>query len=197
MHIIGVIGGVASGKSAVSRHFAALGAGVLDADLAGHEALRLPQVEAAARQRWGNAIFGSDGKIDRARLAKIVFAPNAAGEQERKYLEQLTHPIIGDLLRRQAEHLAAEGRKAAVLDAALLIEAGWNKLCDTIVFVDVPRQMRLLRASARHWSEEEFAARERAQADLNDKRAMADAVIDNSDSPEATKVQVDAFWKNL
>ena len=73
------LGGVASGKSMVARQFAALGAGVLDADRAGHEVLRLPHVEAAARRRWGEAIFGPDGRIDRARLARIVFGPGPEG----------------------------------------------------------------------------------------------------------------------
>ncbi len=87
MRILGITGGVASGKSFMAEGFAKLGAGVLDADRAGHEALRMPQVEAAARQRWGEAIFGPDGHIDRARLAKIVFAPGKESEQERKFLE--------------------------------------------------------------------------------------------------------------
>jgi dephospho-CoA kinase len=197
MRIIGIIGGVASGKSAVSQQFAALGAAVLDADRAGHEALRTPRVEAAARQRWGEAVFGPDGKIDRARLAQIVFTPGEKAEQERKYLEQLTHPIIADLLRRQAETFAAEGRQVAVLDAALLIEAGWNKLCEKIVFIDAPKTVRLTRAFERGWSEADFAARERAQRLLDRKRSLADAVIDNSGSPEEMKEEVKKFWMTL
>ena len=197
MRIIGIIGGVASGKSAVSQQFAVLGAGVLDADRAGHEALRTPRVEAAARQRWGKAVFGHDGKIDRSLLAQIVFAPGEEAEQERKYLEQITHPIITDLLRRQAETFAAEGKKVAVLDAALLIEAGWNKLCEKIVFVDALKAVRLARALERGWSEADFAARERVQDLLDRKRTLADAVIDNSGSPEKTKEEVKRFWVTL
>jgi dephospho-CoA kinase len=197
MRIIGIIGGVASGKSAVSQQFAALGAGVLDADRAGHEALRLPRVETAARQRWGEAVFGPDGKIDRTRLAQIVFAPGEKAEQERKYLEQVTHPIIADLLRRQAETFAAEGRQVAVLDAALLIEAGWNKLCEKIVFIDAPKAVRLARALQRGWSEADFAARERAQESVDQKRTTADAVIDNSGSPEEMKEEVKRIWMSL
>ncbi len=105
MKILGLLGGVASGKSLVARQLAELGAVVLDADRAGHEALRLPNVEAAARQRWGDAVFGPDGHIDRSRLAKIVFAPPPDGPKERKYLEELTHPEIGRRLAAQAEAL--------------------------------------------------------------------------------------------
>ena len=95
----------------VAEQFAALGAGVLDADRAGHEALRLPQVEAAARQRWGDAIFGPDGQIDRAKLARIVFGREPEAGQERKYLEQLSHPEIGGLLRTAGRSLRGGGRQ--------------------------------------------------------------------------------------
>jgi dephospho-CoA kinase len=197
MRIIGILGGVASGKSTVARQFARLGAGVLDADQAGHRALRLPQVEAAIRQRWGEAVFGPDGHIDRERLAQIVFAAGPEAQANRKYLEQLTHPEISRLLKQQAEALAAAGTVVAVLDAALLREAGWDAQCEKIVFVEAPREVRLARAAARGWREEDFAAREGAQGSLDQKRADADVVIDNSGSPERTQAQVERFWASL
>ena len=197
MRIIGITGGVAGGKSLVTKQLEALGAGVLDADRAGHEALRLPHVEAAARERWGDAIFGPDGRIDRARLARVVFGGGAEAERERKYLEQLTHPEIGRLLRQQAEALEAAGVKVAVLDAALLFEAGWNKMCERNVSIESPRDVRLARALARGWTKEDFAAREGAQESLDQKRACADVIIDNSSSPERTQAQVERFWASL
>ncbi len=197
MQIIGVTGGVASGKSTVARQFATLGAAVLDADEAGHEALRLPQVEAAARRRWGDAAFGPDGRIDRARLARLVFGPAPEARQERAYLEQLTHPEIARRWKQQAEKLTAAGTAAAVVDAALLLEAGWHEMCTKIVFVEAPRETRLARAMERGWSEEDFAAREGAQDSLDHKRAQADVIIDNSDSPQRTQAQVEQFWASL
>jgi dephospho-CoA kinase len=197
MRIVGVTGGVASGKSIVAQQFARLGAGVLDADQAGHEALRLPQVEAAARQRWGEAVFGADGRIDRARLAHIVFAPGEEGQKEREYLEQLTHPEIARLLDRQAEALALSGAAVAVLDAALLFEAGWHQRCEKTIFVEAPRKARQQRANARGWSKEEFAAREDAQESLDRKRERADVIVDNSGSPERTQAQIEQFWASL
>jgi dephospho-CoA kinase len=197
MHIFGITGGVASGKSWVSQQFAAYGAGVLDADRAGHEALRLPEVEAAARLRWGDKIFDRDGKIDRTKLAEIVFAPNETGTRERTYLEKLTHPVIGRLLRRQAEDFERNGCKAVVVDAALLIEAGWAGLCDTIVFVEADRAVREARAMERGWAASEFAARESAQAELAAKRDAANVVIDNNGSAEATRRQVERIWNTL
>ena len=84
-----------------------------------------------------------------------------------------------------------------MLDAPLLLEAGWDRLCDALVFVEVPRELRLSRALARGWSEEEFAAREVAQESLDLKRSRADAIIDNSGSPEETRRQVERSWRCL
>ena len=197
MQVIGILGGVASGKSLVAKELARLGAGLLDADRAGHDVLRMPEIEAAARVRWGPDIFGPDGRIDRARLAKIVFGDSQAADQQRKYLEQLTHPEIGRLLGRQADEMAASGRKAAVLDAPLLLEAGWDRLCDSLVFVDAPRQLRLSRALRRGWSEKDFFAREDVQESLDFKRKRADVVVDNSGFPEQTKAQIEHLWHSL
>jgi len=197
MWVIGILGGVASGKSLVGGQLARLGAGLLDADRAGHEVLRSPRIRAAARERWGPGIFGPDGQIDRARLAEIVFADSPAGSRERNYLEQLTHPEIGRLLEQEAERLAARGTLAAVLDAPLLLEAGWDTLCDKLVFVDAPREIRLARARRRGWSEEDFAAREAVQESLDSKRGRADVVVDNSGPPEQTQAHIERFWHSL
>lgn len=197
MLVIGILGGVAGGKSLVAKELERLGAGHLDADRAGHEVLRLASIRAAARQRWGSEVFDAEGQIDRSRLARIVFAAPPSGPRERKYLEQLTHPEIGRLLDQQAEQLTASGATAAVLDAPLLLEAGWDKFCDTLVFVDAPRDVRLARALTRGWTEQEFAARENAQERLDLKRERADVVIDNATSPEHTRLQVERFWQSL
>jgi dephospho-CoA kinase len=197
MLVVGLLGGVASGKSLVAKELARLGAGVLDADRAGHEVLRLPKVEQAARQRWGQGVFGPDGHIDRPRLARLVFAAAPMGPVQREYLEQLTHPEIRRLLMEQAEQMEASGRPLAVLDAPLLLEAGWDKFCSILLMVDVPRDVRLARALGRGWTEAEFAAREAVQERVDVKRARAHRVIDNSGSPEQTRVQVEQFWQSL
>jgi dephospho-CoA kinase len=196
MKTLGISGGVASGKSLVSGQLADLGALILDADRAGHEALRLPEVKAAARRRWGDAIFGNDGHIDRSKLARIVFATSPDSPKERKYLESLTHPEIGRRLAAQVEAGKALS-PLAVVDAALLFEAGWDKLCDCTAFVDAPRTVRLARAVQRGWTEEDFAAREAAQDSLESKRARADLIIDNSGSIEHTQAQVMRLWQSL
>jgi dephospho-CoA kinase len=173
-----------------------MGALILNADRAGHEALRMPEIETAARKRWGDTIFNGDWRIDRSKLAKIVFSPPPEGPRERRYLEALTHPEIG---RRLAAQVEAQKDLAplVVVDAALLFEAGWDKLCDVTAFVDVPRAARLARALQRGWTEEDFAAREGAQDSLDSKRARADWIIDNSGSVEHTEAQVRRLWQSL
>ena len=197
MRIIGLLGGVAAGKSMVAGMFAELGAGVLDADRAAHEALRRPDVEQAVRRRWGEAVFGSDGRVDRRRLAKVVFKSDPNGGGELKFLESLVHPVAGELVAQQARALADAGVDAAILDSPLLLEAGWDKLCERLVFVDAPREARLARALVRGWSETEFAAREAAQHSLDRKRQRADVVIDNSGTSEQTRTLVRRAWEVL
>ncbi len=197
MQVVGLLGGVASGKSTVSQLMAEAGAGVLDADRAGHEALLLPQVEQAARSRWGESVFDVDGRLDRSRLAQIVFTPPPDGIRERRFLEQLTHPEIAKIIQRQADALAKEACPVAVLDAPLLLEAGWDRLCSTLVFVDVPREIRLSRALDRGWSSAEFTAREQAQLPVEAKRARADLVVENAGKLEETRRQVAQVWLSL
>ena len=196
--VIGLLGGVGSGKSFVARLMQARGAAVLDADRAGHEVLREPEVIAAARQRWGDAIFGPDGHIHRPALARIVFAPTPAGAAELAYLESLTHPRIGRRLEQEINRLARGDRPTAiVLDAPVLLKAGWNKFCERIVFVDAPLAIRVDRVRERGWTAEDLARREAAQESLELKRSLSDVVIDNGGPVESTEAELDRVWPSL
>ena len=198
MQVIGILGGVASGKSLVARQLEKLGAVVLDADALGHEVLRRPEVTVAIRDRWGERVIAEGGQIDRSAVARIVFADSAEGRRELEFLEELTHPKIGELLRRRLDELAMAGQApAAVLDAPVMLKAGWDGHCDRIVFVDAPREVRLARARGRGWNEEVFSAREAAQESLDAKRERADVVIDNSSSTELTQAQIEHLWQSL
>ncbi len=170
-----------------------LGAGRLDADRAGHEVLRQPDVIAALRERWGDAVLTPDEQIDRAKVAGIVFSDPA----ELQFLEQTSHPHIGKRLRDQAAELERSGAPALVLDAAVMLKTGWDKFCDIIVFVDAPQDVRASRAMARGWTTQQFAAREAAQENLEEKRKCANCAIDNSGSREATFAQVKRLWETL
>jgi dephospho-CoA kinase len=197
LYVVGLMGGIASGKTLVASLFEQFGACRLDADRAGHEVLQTAEVRQAAIARWGPQILDARGDIDRQRLARIVFSPAPDGPRERSYLEQLTHPRIGQRLQEEARRRVTEGYRVAVLDAPLLFEAGWVKLCDVLVFVDAPRQLRLARARARGWSEKEFAEREGVQESLESKRKQADWCVDNSGSPEQTRAQLETVWRRL
>lgn len=195
MKIIGILGGVASGKSFVADCFRELGAATLDGDRIGHEVLRLPEVEQAARQRWGDEIFDAQGHIDRRKIADKVFAETEEASRELAFLESITHDRIGRRLADEAKSLAESGEyPAAILDAPVLLKAGWDHLCDSVVFVEAPEDIRRERAIARGWKEGEVARRERAQTPLIVKKNRSDAVIDNSADRGSTRRNVKDFW---
>ena len=197
MLVIGLLGGVASGKSLVASQLEQLGATHLDADLAGHQVLAQPEIVSALVARWGTEILNPAGEIDRSRVAAIVFAPTVDASKELQALERLTHPEIERLLRQQVQQCHAAGCPAVVLDAPVMVKAGWVAWCDHILYVDAPRDVRLARARQRGWSDSEFERREASQTPLDAKRAAASAVIDNSGDKQATLRQVLAYWENL
>jgi dephospho-CoA kinase len=197
MLTLGLVGGIASGKSVVADCFRDLGAVVLDADRAGHDVLREPEVIGLLKQRWGEGVLDSRGQIDRRSVAQIVFAPG--GADDKRFLEQLVHPRIESQLHDElAQARSSEPPpRAVVIDAALLFEAGWDRLCDKIVFVDAPRDARLERAVRRGWSTEQFAAREAAQLPLDEKRRRAHVLIRNVRTLENVRDVVRLTWNDL
>jgi len=198
MKTIGILGGVASGKSLVAKRLAEHGAMVLDGDVTAHEVLREDDVKTAIGERFGPQVIGDDGEIIRSELAKIVFADDDAGFDALADLEAIMHPRIGARLREKMERIAQAGEAAAiVLDAAVMMKAGWHKLCDVLIFVDASTEARVRRARARGWSAEEVAAREARQTPVAEKRAAADVVIDNSGAVADTFAQVDRFWREF
>ena len=198
MRIIGILGGVASGKSVVAEQFRHLGAMVLDADQVGHEVLREPEVIQAVRERWGDGVIAENGQINRSAVAKIVFAPPPKGPEELAFLEQLTHPRIGRWLQQEfARARQSRDIEVVILDAPVMLKSGWDRFCDHILFIEAPRHLRLQRARDRGWSGANFTAREAAQESLETKRAAASHILDNSGSLEATRLQVESFWQSL
>jgi dephospho-CoA kinase len=197
MILIGILGGVASGKSEVSCRLRSLGAAVLDADRVGHAVLREAEVRRAVQCRWGEAVLDAAGEIDRRKVAEIVFAAAPESKAELTFLEELTHPRIGQRLQEQLAELHREGVRAAVLDAPVMLKAGWDRMCQRIVFVDAPRDVRLARARQRGWTEADFAAREAAQEPLETKCSRADVTIDNGLTRQHLFAQVDRFWQSL
>ena len=197
MQVIGLIGGVACGKSVVAAALARRGAVVLNGDELGHEVLREPEIRDALVDRWGVGVRGPDGQIDRSAVAKIVFAPTPEGAAERQWLEQLVHPGIRHRMEAAIRQLPDASVPAVVIDAALLIEAGWSGVCTAVVFVDCPRDQRLERAQTRGWSDEEFSRREAAQLPIEEKRRRASHVIDNSGTLAELESEIDRYWATI
>jgi dephospho-CoA kinase len=197
MYVLGIVGGVASGKSAVAGAFARAGAVVLDADQIGHEVLREPAVVAAFRQRWGEDVVDGNGQIIRREVAARVFGTSDEATREREFLNSLTHPRIRQRLAQRLEELLAKQTALVVVDAALLHESGWDQLCDGILFVDAPKAVRRQRAQARGWSAEHFAAREASQWPVERKKSLATWVVDNSGQLVDVQPQVDRVMTEI
>lgn len=199
--VIGLVGGIGSGKSAAAARFGELGAFVIDADTVGHVLLDQKPVCELVVRRFGPGILdaavpaGEPPRIDRQALGAIVFADPA----ERRGLESILHPRMRRTFEKAVARVARRGTaRAVILDAAILFEAGWDALCDRVVFVDAPRPARLARLAAqRGWDEGTLAAREQAQWPLDRKRERAEAVIDNSADAESLRTGVDRVWSQL
>ncbi len=196
MKTIGLVGGVASGKSLAAQMLVEHGAGLLDADRTGHAVLAEDaEVREALRRRWGDSVFTAAGNVDRTALAGRVFAEDDEAEADREFLEGLLHPRIGRRLEAVRQQFAAEGKRAVVLDAPLLLEADWGPMCDVVLMIDAPRAARLRWARQRGWSEAEFARREAAQWPVDRKRRAADAVIGNDGGLDELRDAVHRFWR--
>jgi dephospho-CoA kinase len=195
MKTIGLVGGVASGKSLVAKMFVELGAGLLDADRAGHDVLAgNPDVRQALIGRFGPSILATDGSFDRAAIARRVFGDSEQAATDRAFLESVLHPRIGTLLAERKAAFAAAGQSAVILDAPLLLEATWRPLCELVVFVDADRDIRLARALSRGWTAAEFARREAAQWPVERKRAAADVVLANNGDLDSLRQSVCDVW---
>jgi dephospho-CoA kinase len=191
--VVGLLGGVGSGKSTVARLLAGHGARVLDADRVARGVLASPPVRAAVRRAWGSGVIGRDGRPDRAALARIVFRDGRALRR----LNRLVHPRVVARIRRDATRMR-RGRRPVVIDAPLLLETPLRRLCGLLVFVDAPVARRARRtARERGWAPGELARRERFQAGLARKRRLADVVIDNGGPVAATARQVARLWPTL
>ncbi|HZW10092.1 MAG TPA: dephospho-CoA kinase [Phycisphaerales bacterium] len=174
--VIGLAGGVGAGKSEVARAFARLGCVVADSDKAAREALDRPDIRARLIEWWGGEVVGEGGRIDRKRVAAIVFGD----AEERCRLESLVHPIVRQSRSELVAEAAGAGAPAVIVDAPLLFEAGLDAECDAVVFVAAPREQRLERVRlSRGWDQAELDRREKVQLPLDEKRRRSDYEIVN------------------
>ncbi|MBM4076983.1 MAG: dephospho-CoA kinase, partial [Planctomycetes bacterium] len=154
-------------------------------------------VQASLRTAFGDQIFSSQGEIDRGKLARIVFGSHADAMESRRKLEEIVHPEIGRQVKSQIESAKTSGRDCVLLDAAILLEAGWRELCDLVVFIDASDAVRLSRVQQRSgWTAAQLQQRESSQLSLIDKRRQADVVISNNFELESAGKELFVFLQN-
>jgi len=185
--VLGLVGGIASGKSFVASLFAQLGCAVVDADCLTGDLLREPATRQALGKRFGDEIFFPSGEVDRGRLADRVFTDREALES----LNSIMHPELCQRTRAALDAARRRDVPAVILDAPLVLEKRLDTLSDFVVYVEASEEVRRTRAQeSRGWPPAEVARREAAQVSLKAKRERADYIVDNNTSPEHTLEQI-------
>jgi len=193
--VLGLVGGIGAGKTSVARILKTLGAAVIDSDRLAHEEFRDPEVVATLVRWWGGGIRSADGTIDRKAVAEVVFR----SPEEIERLEGLLYPRLA--ARREAliaRYEADPAVRAIVLDAPKLYEAGVDRLCHAVVFVDAERELRLQRvAAARGWTEVELVLRENNLEPLDKKKAIADYTVVNHSSIAELRREIERVFASV
>lgn len=178
--LVGIVGGVGAGKSSVVRNVKSLRLHFIDADRIGHDQLTVKKIKDQIVKTFGTQILDSSGDISRPDLAAQVFGDSSENQEKRKQLNSIVHPAIRSEIRRQINS-APQDADAIILDAALLLEAGWADECNAVIFIDTSLEQRRKRvAETRGWSAEELQRREASQLSLEEKRRRSDFCVDNS-----------------
>jgi len=195
MKVIGLTGGIGSGKSTVSQLLHELGAVVLDADKVGHEAYQ-PNTETWLEvvSAFGRQILTSSGEIDRRVLSQIVFSdPESLAR-----LNQIVHPRMYEMMKNQIDEFRRQRVKVVVLEAAILLEAGWTPLVDEVWVTVAPEQEVVKRTVERNGSsEEQVIARIRSQLSSEERAGRADVIINNDGSIDELKVKIKELWDRI
>jgi len=194
--VLGIVGGLAGGKSTVAGMLAKRGAHVIDADRMGHRMLERPEVITALVQEFGDDILDSEGRVSRTKLGTLAFGDPRAVER----LNCIVHPPIIQDIQEQLQRLEERGDvPLIVLDAPLLMETDLHrKMCDALLFVDTPEPLRRARAAAnRQMDAAQFARRQRSQIPPDVKRENSDYQIRNSETLEELEEQVERLWPEL
>lgn len=194
MHLVGLTGGIGSGKSTVAARLADHGIVVVDADRLAREVVEPGEpVLAALAERFGADVLDGQGRLDRALLAERAFA-DAEGKAA---LDAITHPAIAERLRSRLDALEAAGEPVAVLDHPLLVETGSVALVDTVVVVEADPELRVSRLVERGLDEADARARLAAQADDDTRRRHADHVLHNDGDLPTLHAAVDELLVHL
>lgn len=192
--IVGLIGQVCAGKSAVAEAFRRRGARVYDADQNVHAIYRMPEVIAEVRQMFGEGVIDGQGQVDRKALGRIVFSDAA---KLKRLTEKVIFPRTGIAMNQEIEKLRTFKEPALVLDAPTLIEAGRDGLCDALVFIEAPLARRQEWAKKRGWEPGELERREARMMNEDMKRKASKMVISNAGTPEDLDRQVGVVFDTL
>jgi dephospho-CoA kinase len=186
--IIGILGGVGAGKSTVAAEFAKLGCAVIDADKIAHELLGTEAIKERIGGQFGAGVFDARGQVDREKLAEVVFADAA----KLRVLNEIMHPEVLHLAEELIRRFQADEKVCGVvLDMPLLLEVGWDKHCDSLVFVDCLQKIRLARLKQKGFiDEKQFRARENFQISLDSKAKIAHYIVGNNSDLSALGRQV-------
>ncbi len=178
--LVGLVGGVGAGKSSVVRNVKSLQLHFIDADRIGHEQLTVKKIKDQIVKTFGTQVLDSSGDISRPNLAAQVFGDSSDKQEKRQQLNTIVHPAIRSEICRQINS-APQDAEAIILDAALLLEAGWADECNAVIFIDTSLEQRRKRvAETRGWSAQEHHRRESSQLSLEEKRRRSDFCVDNS-----------------
>ncbi|HQR43730.1 MAG TPA: dephospho-CoA kinase [Gemmatales bacterium] len=189
--VLGIVGGIGSGKSYISGLFAQRGAHVIDADQLGHQALLDPAIKRQIHLRWGEDVFTPSGEVDRKKLGHVVFRD----PREKVALESLVFPFIRKGMEGQIHEASQDPRvKLVILDAAILLETGWKDVCQAVIFVEADEQVRLQRVASRGWDAAELHRREDSQWPLASKRAHCQHIIPNNGDEVSTAHLVNELY---
>jgi dephospho-CoA kinase len=192
--IIGIVGGIASGKSTVAREFAKLGCKVIDADAIAHELLDSEAVREQVVAAFGREILDSGQKIDHRKLAEMVFAD----ADKLASLNAIVHPGVLERVKETIERAGRQGEiKAIVLDMPLLVEVGWAGRCDRLIYVNCDEKIRVNRAKEAGLDENQLKMRENFQISLDKKARLADNTIENNSDFSALVRQVADIFSDI
>ena len=195
MLVVGLTGGIASGKSTVSRMFEQAGIPVICSDELAREVVRPgSQGLAEIRRIFGDAVLDDEGKLDREAMARLVFQDRS----KRKILESIIHPRVAEEQNKRLRTLEREGHSIVVVDVPLLYETGWERFVDLVVVVYAPRHVQEERLVNRDgMSVEDARSRLDAQMPIDEKKRLADRLVDNGNTLEHTHRQVESVIEEL
>ncbi len=197
--IIGLVGGVAAGKSFVAHKLASMLDGiVIDADRLARDVVEDRDVLDRLSEEFGTGILQTDGKLNRSALAKLVFDDSQIAVQNRLKLNGIVHPLV----RQKALQIIEQARREhpnpiLIIDAPLLLEAGWEPVCDHILYIDTTLEFRLQNSKKRGWSADELQKRESSQISLEEKRQRSSAVILNTGAESELESELQKWIRSV